>query len=308
MYPCIIMLSVLIPIYNYDVVKLVDTLQKQCSKLKIAYEILCFDDGSTGEFKRINSQVAGYFAVNYTELSQNLGRAKIRNWLAKSASYDNLLFLDCDSKVSGRNFVKKYISEIGKADIISGGRSYTKSPPRAKSKKLHWLFGVHRESKSAKFRNKHPYLFFHSNNFLVKKSLISKIKFDESVKGYGYEDLLFGQRLKDEGILARHIDNPIQHLGLEKSQHFLKKTSQAIDNLLILKYSGKGIETRLEKAANRLQDLGFHEDFLKIYKWREKSIEKNLLSNNPRIRNLDFYKLNYYLVKRREWIDRKNSN
>ena len=92
------MLSILIPIYNFKVVKLVETLQKQCEKAKITYEVVCFDDQSQTKYKKDNVILSNYFGVNYTELSENLGRARIRNWMAKIASYDNLLFLDCDTK------------------------------------------------------------------------------------------------------------------------------------------------------------------------------------------------------------------
>lgn len=297
------MLSILIPIYNYNVVKLVDTLHKQCSREKIAFEILCFDDGSNAKTRAENNPLAAYFGVNYTELSKNLGRARIRNWLAKSASYKNLLFLDCDSKIVGRKFVRNYVEVIGSYDIISGGRNYSKSPPRAKSKKLHWLYGTKRESKSAGFRNRYQYLFFHSNNFLVNKDVFNRILFDEEIEGYGYEDLLMAERLREMKINIKHIDNPVQHLGLEKNSVFLKKTREAIENLLKLKYRNKPLGTRLEIAANRLLDIGMHVDFMKLYRSREKAVDKNLMSNKPRIRNLDLYKLNYYLQERAKWIN-----
>ena len=297
------MLSILIPIYNQEVVALVDTLQKQCTKAKITYEILCYDDGSTQEFKNKNAVVAGYFGVNYTELSQNLGRSKIRNWLAKTASYENLLYLDCDSKLVGRKFIQNYLKHLDTAKVISGGRIYSKKPPRAKSKKLHWLYGKLRESKPAAYRNKHPLLYFHSNNFIIKRDLMLAIQFDENIKGYGYEDLLLAKALRKKDINILHVDNPVQHLGLEKSKVFLSKTENAIDNLLWMKYKDKWIKTRLESSANKLQDWGFHEDFLRYYKKREKKIIKNLTSDTPKIRNFDFFKLHYYLEKRNEWIE-----
>ena len=40
------MLSILIPIYNFDVQELVQKLHQQASLLAIAFEIVCVDDGS----------------------------------------------------------------------------------------------------------------------------------------------------------------------------------------------------------------------------------------------------------------------
>lgn len=297
------MLSILIPVYNEVVVDLVDTLRKQCAREKVTFEILCFDDGSKEKYKLQNAQIASYFGVNYTEMSQNLGRAKIRNWLAKSASFENLLFLDGDSKPFGRWFVKNYLNHVGQADIIAGGRGYSKKPPRAKSKRLHWKYGKFRESRSPAVRNKHPYLYFHSNNFLVKRNIILQQPFDEKLLTYGYEDLLLAKAIKEKGHSILHINNPVQHLGLEKSKVFLKKTKDAIQNLVFLKYSGLGLETKLERVAGRIQDLGFHEDFIKLYEVFESRVEDNLLSASPSLRYLDAFKLYYYYRIRNKWIE-----
>ena len=300
------MLSILIPIYNYNVVKLVDALHKQCVKAKIDYEIICFDDMSENKFKKENIVLSDYFRVNYTELSKNLGRAKIRNWLAKSASYETLLFLDCDSKVVAKDFISNYIPYVGKGMIVSGGRVYDKKPPRAYTKKLHWLYGTYKESKPAKFRNKRPVQYFHSNNFLTPRQIILDHPLDEALHTYGYEDLLYAQQLSENNIKILHIDNPIRHLGLEKNKVFLQKCEKAIDNLLYLKYNGKPIPTNIEKVANQLYDFGLYDDFIHYYIKRRDSIESKLISKDPNIRSLDLYKLYYYYTKRMDWVEGRN--
>ena len=297
------MLSILVPIYNFNVVKLVQALKKQCDKLGIDYEILCFDDMSDQKYKDVNRVLSDYFRVNYTELSKNLGRAKIRNWLIKSASYKYLLFLDCDSKVVSKEFIKNYIEQKDKGDVISGGRVYSKKPPKAFSKKLHWLYGVKKESKDAKFRSKHSVSYFHSNNFLAKNDTFKNIKFDEKIEGYGYEDLLLAQQIIDQGFTIKHIQNPVEHLGLEKAKVFIEKSEKAIDNLLRLKYSGKQLDTNLVRLASRLQDFGLKNDFIEYASKRHEKIRNRLLSKTPKIRDLDIFKLLFYYKKRQEWID-----
>jgi len=296
------MISILIPVYNFKVVKLVQALRKQCERIKINYEILVFDDQSEQKYKDHNNVVGSYFGVNYTELSENLGRARIRNWLGKSARYENLLFLDCDSKIINKEFISEYQKHIKDYDLISGGRVYSKNPPRAFSKKLHWLYGSKKESKSAAIRNKHSIKYFHSNNFLVRRDVIMDIPFKEDVEGYGYEDLFLAKAISEKGYRVEHIDNPIEHLGLEKNTVFLDKTQNAINNLLQLKYMGEYIPTNLETAASTLYDLGLSDDFVKFYQKRQKTIENDLLSKHPKLRNLDFYKLNYYFERRNLWI------
>ena len=304
LYSCIVMLSILIPIYNYKVVPLVDALQKQCQKLKIDYEILCFDDQSDKKYKDVNIKLSDYFKVNYTELSKNLGRAKIRNWLAKSASFETLLFLDCDSKIVSKDFIKTYITYIGKKAVVSGGRIYSKKPTKAYSKKLHWLYGTYKESKNSKVRNKHPVKYFHSNNFIVDRKVILDHPFEEELEKYGYEDLLYAQNLVSDDVSIHHIDNPVQHLGLEKNVVFLRKAELAIENLLYLKYSkNQIIPTNIERVANKLYHSGFHEDFLSFYEKRKSAIKDNLLSKQPKLRNLDIFKLAYYYNIRERWIN-----
>lgn len=297
------MISILIPIYNYNVVKLVKALKKQCDKLKIHYQILCFDDYSDPKFKHENSLLSDFFNVNYTELSENLGRAKIRNWLAKSSSYENLLFLDCDSKIVSKTFIEDYLKFKDDADLISGGRVYSKKPPRAKSKILHWRYGVRKESKSAKYRSKNAISHFHSNNFLIKSEVLKKIKFDESIKGYGYEDILFAHHVSELGFKIKHIDNPVEHLGLEKAKDFITKTEAAISNLIELKYNDKSLNTKLERTADFLLDKGLKRDFMYFTRNRIDSIKSNLLSHSPKMRFLDIFKLYTFYEKRDEMLN-----
>src|SRR5690606_12962130 len=135
-------LSILIPVYNQDVRKLVYTLAKQCQKLNINYQILCFDDGSEEKYKIKNKELAFKMNINYTELSENLGRSRIRNWLGKAAYFEYLLFLDGDSQVKDKFFIKKYMDSLPSAAVIYGGRVYAKRKPARIQKILHWKYGT----------------------------------------------------------------------------------------------------------------------------------------------------------------------
>ncbi|MFZ1751240.1 MAG: glycosyltransferase, partial [Saprospiraceae bacterium] len=228
------MLSIVIPIFNQDVRKLVYTLTKQCQKLNINYQILCFDDGSTSKFRVINQELASHININYTELQENLGRSKIRNWLGQSAYFEYILFLDGDSTVRSKDFIKNYLKHLPTEGVIYGGRKYQDKKPRSKKKILHWKYGVSRESLSSKKRKKDPYLNFQSNNFIIPQSIFDQHHFDEKINGYGYEDLLYASELEQKNIPIIHIDNPIIHDGLEINTIFLEKNENAIKNLAIL--------------------------------------------------------------------------
>jgi len=288
------MLSILIPIYNFKVEKLVKTLMRQANKLELDFEILCFDDGSRKKFKYENSILSDFFGVNYTELSENLGRARIRNWLAKSASFENLLFLDCDSKIVSNNFLEKYLNHLDEYELISGGRVYSKKPPRAKSKRLHWLYGKKRESVKASKRTKDAVMSFHSNNFFVRRELMMKYPFDEQIKSYGYEDLQWAQLLNENGVRIAHIDNPVEHLGLEKASDFVKKQKKSLENLYFIN-SIKTLNTKLIHLIDKLERWNLKNYLFNRYKDRLPEMEYKLVSGSPSLLKLQFFKLIYYL-------------
>jgi len=290
------MLSILIPIYNIDCTKLVNELHKQCIKSDIKFEILCFDDCSKPEYREKNQVLSFLFGVSYVELSENQGRAKIRNLLAGNASNKFLLFMDADSKIPNKSFIKNYIPLLKAGEVVYGGRSYQKNKPGAK-KMLHWLFGSNREALPAKKRNKSPYLNFLSNNFVIPAEIFAKQAFDPLHEGYGYEDTLFATSLQKAGIPIRHTDNPLIHAGLENNDIFLKKTLNALDNLVEMYQAGSILETRLIRAYHWLKKLGLSGSLMKYLEKRNEAYEQNLLSSAPRLMYFDLWKLYHFIKK-----------
>ena len=108
------MLSILIPVYNFNVTRLVQTLAEQCAATGEAYEIICFDDGSTPEFKAQNQPIQDIKHIDYQELPKNLGRSAIRNALGQAAQYPYLLFMDCDSEVVSKDYINNYLEPLRK--------------------------------------------------------------------------------------------------------------------------------------------------------------------------------------------------
>lgn len=230
------MISFCIPIKDYNVTDLATELDRQASLIDWHYEIILIDDFSS-EFKDENSKLQKIDSVQYIELKQNIGRARIRNLFLNYSRYNYLLFFDCDSVVLSDGFVKGYYAEMLKdRKVVCGGRIY---PDKliSKEKKLHWKYGTFRESMPVTKRNADPNKSFMTNNFLIKKSILDDIRFDERITEYGHEDTLFGYYLNKNGIRIHHIDNPVLHGSMERNSVFITKTQLAIINLLmILKY------------------------------------------------------------------------
>lgn len=288
------MLSVLIPIYNYDVVHLVKALVLQAEQLTQAVEIICFDDGSSKETLEANGEIVQLSGVSYTELPHNMGRAAIRNALARAAQYDSLLFLDCDSGILSTTFLRLYLQQPPDT-VVVGGRIYQASPPTRMEQKLHWTYGSARESRSLATRRAQPYIYFHSNNFMIPRQLFLDTLFSEDLQGYGYEDLVFAKAIAKKQVKVLHIDNPVQHLDIEDTTAFLRKTRNAVANLKQLNSQGIMLNTKLEKAVRFISGLRLEAVFKSMYLKRKEQLEHNLRSADPKLRNLDYYKLYTYL-------------
>ena len=89
------MLSICIPIYNKEVVPLVETLLRQAREVDYACEVVCLDDASEDQYRTKNRTLRD--SVRYEEMERNIGRAAIRNRFLEYATGEYLLFLDCDA-------------------------------------------------------------------------------------------------------------------------------------------------------------------------------------------------------------------
>lgn len=225
-------LSVCIPVYNFNCITTVIDLCKQIETLSIPAEVLVIDDASTVELKAMAHFKHPLYS--YEKLNKNVGRAKIRNLLAKKATYHHVLFLDGDSGIP-LLFIPNYINAIKKhpSEIIYGGRIHAKTED--KSKMLRYNYGVRFEDKKALIRSRKPYHSFMTNNFIVTKDVLEKIPFKEELVAYGHEDTFFAYELKKHGLPIIHMDNPVLHLDLDTNGDFIEKTKAGIKNLILLK-------------------------------------------------------------------------
>lgn len=288
------MLSILIPVYNYKIGNLVKSLHQQCIEAAIVFEILCFDDGSNESFKNQNKTIESLENVIYKELPQNLGRSKIRNTLGKAARFDYLLFMDCDSKVVSEDYIKNYLENLTPESLLYGGRIYQVDPP-SESFYFHWFYGTHREQMDADQRKRKPYHSFMTNNFLIPKSIFLNFLFDENLMQYGHEDTVFGFQLKAAKVPIVHLENPLEHEGLETTEQFLNKTKQGIENLLYLSQKNALIDTKLLRTFKTIKK--WRMTFLVIFAFRlfQNKLIENFHSPNVNLKYFDFYKLGLLL-------------
>ncbi|MFT4762048.1 MAG: hypothetical protein ACI9LN_004031 [Saprospiraceae bacterium] len=305
------MLSICIPIYNFDMLILVKNLYQQCVVTQIDFEIVCFDDDSKEDFKKLNSSIQYFEFVSYVELPKNLGRSKIRNELGKAANYPYLIFMDCDSATVDSNYIENYVLTLEKLNnqklrkevklklplientLLYGGRVYQKNPPADPHLFFHWKYGSQREQMPPNIRQKKEHHAFMTNNFLIPKKLFLDIQFDESLTQYGHEDTLFGLELKQRNSPILHLENPLVHIGLETTEVFLMKTKMAIQNLHFLSQKNDLIESKLLNTFKKIQRFKLNWLLKLLYSLFEKRMVANFHSKNPSMRLFDLYKLGY---------------
>ena len=289
------MISICIPIYNFNVVDLIVTIINQGEGIKKPFEIICIDDGSNKETLKLNAKISSHKTVNYLTLKKNIGRSKIRNLFLENASYENLLFIDCDCSIQSENFLDEYFAQLNNL-VVYGGRRHHDNPPKNKNKKLRWLYGIKKEDQNFNYRVKNPYHCFRSNNFLIKKTILSKIRFNENIKTYGHEDTFLSIELKKNKIAIYQINNPVFHEGIEDSNIFLEKTKSAIKNLVLLEKSEQDTNSiKLIKSYNLINKLKLTRLISPLSKTISKILERQLLSSRPSIKIFDLYKLIYFL-------------
>ena len=294
------MLSILIPTYNYTCVNLVQQLITSANYAQkktypsFEYEILVGDDGSTDiNCLHANRNINQYSHCRYIEYGINRGRAIIRNELANAANFNFLLFIDCDASLIDNLYIQRYINAIAQAPVICGSLR-TPVFPLPTQKRLRYLYEIRAERmRTLIYRKKHPYDFFSTFNFAIQKNLFLSIRFDERCQHYGYEDTLFGLKLKQNQIAILHIENPLLHLGIEDNQTFLCKTETALKTLYRL---GPEIQqyAKISNMTHRLS-LWKCKGLIKLWHKLFGRLERNHLNRfGAPLIILNLYKLGFY--------------
>ena len=297
------MLSICIPVYNFDVRVLVDDLHRQAVSYGVPFEIILMDDASDKSYLTFLHEVADLPHVRLIALKENVGRSKVRNALAKETRYPFIIFMDCDSATASNDYIAQYLPLCKPNTVVYGGRRYENKKP-SDATILHWKYGVKRESLPALERQKNPNFSFCTNNFLIDKAIFSTVTFSEQLEGYGHEDTFFGIELLGHQIPIQHIDNPLIHLGLETADIFLKKTENGIVNLhkvemmLREKYPDYVGHSKLMRSKIFLQRWHLHTITKHLLKMLKPLLKRNLLGKYPSLFAFDLYKLGNLLIHR----------
>ena len=266
-------LSILVPIYNWDISLLLDKLAEDIhsGKFNDMVEVIVIDDCSTDDKIRTTNgkKVLEYrntgANIKYSELLKNLGRALTRNMLAEQASGKFLLFLDADVLPDQTDFLRMYIEYASKNewDVVCGGLSSIHRKMVDKKYDFSFYWNTKIVAKATEVRNKTPWRYLWTSNIMVRKSVFQELPFDERFSGYGFEDSEWGIRLSNK-YKVLHIDNTVSHLGLVTKETTYKKMRDSIENYVLLAklHPDAFQETRIHRIAGRL--MSFNNSLLDI--------------------------------------------
>ena len=283
-------LSILIPTWNSVCTDLVTALHHQASQLSgLVYEIVVIDDGSTDRSTvEANQRINTLSHCRFIMQEHNIGRAAIRNLLARTARYDHLLFIDSHMSVISDQYLSRYLTDASCA-LVYGG--YTISSGIHPVGNLRFRYEQScLPSQLASSRSTSPYANFHTSNFMVHREVIISHPIDERFKQYGYEDVLWGKTLKELSIPIKHIDNPLGFNHFESNGRFMEKTDEGLETLFTFRQELSGY-SRILSLCDRLER--YHLTF--PFAWTDRLLgtlmRRHLTGRHPTLTIFKLYRL-----------------
>lgn len=282
-------LSVLIPTHNYKCYTLVADLQKQLEATGVSYEIIVAEDGSKDQVNIIsNHRINDLPHCRHIIRRENVGRARIRNFLADEAQGEWLLFMDSDGKVVSGDFVARYLQAAdAQTDVVLGGWTQPAQCPEP-DRILRWKYEQryldHLDLNKAQFR---------SFCFMVRREVFMQIRFPEAFTAYGWEDNHFGTSMQRIGCHFTCIDNPLMNNDLETNRVFLQKTEEAMRTLA--RFRDKLDDIKLLQTVQRIEATHLVWLCKACFVLLRPFLRRNLLSHNPSLNLFSAYKLGYFL-------------
>ena len=225
--------SVVIPTYNRaEIVR--KTLQGYAAQDSIGQilELLVVDDGSSDNTRSVVEECARSLLVPVRYLyQQNSGLAAARNHAIREARGDLILFGD-DDIVPGQSMVTEHLAWHRRyPEPTAGVLGHVAWAPEVRATPfMEWAglygpqfqFGYFKPGMELDFR--HAYFC----NTSIKRSFLEQNGFfNESFRGYGWEDIEFSYRLYERGWLLRYNPHAIgYHYKFETFEQTLRRTEQ----------------------------------------------------------------------------------
>lgn len=291
-------LSILIPVYKDSCVAQALALRRQCQGLGMQWEIVVADDGSPSPYDALNDEISSIGGCRLVKRRENVGRAAIRNFLAREARFDTLLYIDAGMMPSD-GLVAAYVENMGRADVVVGSLRVAKGSVDLSNLRCKNEMKAERRHSVGK-SNERPYANFHSGNFMISRRVMLDNPFREDIKTYGYEDTLFGKDLAGRQVSIIHIDNPLLFVRFESNERFLEKTEEAMLTLYAYRKELKGYSALLH-LVDGLQRRHLLWITVWITRLTNVAVRRRLMGDNPSLFLYNVFRvccLSRYYMKR----------
>lgn len=256
------------------------------------YEIIVADDGSHDQVSIINNYLINELEhCRYIRRKENVGRARIRNFLTSEANGEWLLFLDSDVCIDDDDFLQHYISAMkGHDGVIDGGVKVIGSPEMLRCNLRFWYEYCAQDDHTAEKRSLTPYQHIHTANLMMPRWVAERCPFDERITRYGYEDVLFGKAIEKAGVPVRHIDAPVGLDKFESNEKYLAKVETALGTLHEFADELRGYSSLLD-LTDRLQRFHLLWAAHIFHKLFSGTLKRNLLGNKPSLLLFNIYRV-----------------
>jgi glycosyltransferase involved in cell wall biosynthesis len=222
-------LSILIPFLSDDPSALIAAIGGSHENV----ELILLDDGGgdselTGRVAAVLMDLA--LPARLVGLAVNEGRARARNRLAGHARAEFLLFLDADMLPDCGDFVQRWLelARASRPDVAFGGFTLRETPARPEHA-LHRAMALASDCAPVDVRARMPAKHVFTSNLLVRADVFAADRFDETFRGWGWEDVEWATRAARRRSIV-HIDNPASHLGLDRAEALAGKYEQSVGN------------------------------------------------------------------------------
>lgn len=286
------MISICIPVYNYDVNPIIHQLLQQCELLPEFTEILIYDDASP-----VNVTLdRAHPLIGLHRGEENVGSVGSRAFLAAQASNNWALFIDADVAFPTGLFLKNYLNIINKKTLIYyGGVLYQEKKPKS-DEILRWKYGREREIRKP-LNQEQFYSYFVSCHFMIQRNLALELFKIDKIGGYGM-DIYLSFYMRNEQIPILYFNNPVIHLGLESNTAYLKKSLEGIETTFNAERRGliPNDFRPVQRVYLKIKKVRLLTLFMSVLKFYQKRLEKNVLSHRPKLIYLDLLKLYRYSI------------
>lgn len=247
-------ISVIIPAFNNPdlLVRCLSSLNHQTTHA--AFDICVVDDGSGLDGAAICASAACEHPVIWRTLSENRGRSAARNTGIEATTGSLIVFLDADMEASPEFLEAHY-------------RMHQKHPRTAGIGIIRWPDGgsFHQYIGSRGIAKLHadepapPWYFVTGNASIERRDLPTGPVFDESLTGWGGEDLDLGMRLAQTGIAFRPVPEArtTHHFSGTLDGHVSRTESYGrhVLPVLIERYPELSTVTRVDRLKSPLMRL-----------------------------------------------------